>query len=106
MTRLAPHSHTWGQSTQIISNLPPKRDWGPKRMKGIDNTKELPTSVALSFVSQYFSNVTYDRPSLSVLFSNQLKTYFVREMRELLEFGASEKIGTTRTSAVAHCHKD
>ena len=31
LTLLALHSHVWGQSTQTISSLPPKRDWGPKR---------------------------------------------------------------------------
>ena len=28
---LAPQSHVWGQISQIMSSLPPKRDWGPKR---------------------------------------------------------------------------
>ena len=33
LTLLAPQSHIWGQSTQTISSLSPKRDWGPKRVK-------------------------------------------------------------------------
>ena len=28
---LAPHSHKWGQNTQTIGSLSPKRDWGPKK---------------------------------------------------------------------------
>ena len=32
LTLLEPHSHMWGQSTLIIRNLSPKRDWGPKRV--------------------------------------------------------------------------
>ena len=32
LTPLAPHSHTWGQRTLNLSSLPPKRDWGPKRV--------------------------------------------------------------------------
>ena len=28
----------WGQFTQIISSLSPKRDCGPKRVKGSDGT--------------------------------------------------------------------
>ena len=32
LTLLAPQSHMWGQSTQNIRSLPPKRDWGPKRV--------------------------------------------------------------------------
>ena len=34
LTLLEPHSHIWGQNTLIISSLSPKRDWGPKRVKG------------------------------------------------------------------------
>ena len=31
LTLLEPHSHKWGQNTQITSSLSPRRDWGPKR---------------------------------------------------------------------------
>ena len=31
LTLFAPHSHRYGQNTQIVSKLSPKRDWGPKR---------------------------------------------------------------------------
>ena len=31
LTHLAPHSHMWGQSTQIKTSFPPKRGWRPKR---------------------------------------------------------------------------
>ena len=33
LTLLAPQSRMWGQITQIIRTLPPKRAWGPKRMR-------------------------------------------------------------------------
>ena len=29
----------WGQSTQILSNFPPKRDYGPNRVKGMPSWK-------------------------------------------------------------------
>ena len=34
LTLLSPHSHMWGQSTQTVSGLSPKRDWDPKRVNG------------------------------------------------------------------------
>ena len=30
LTLLEPQSHMWGHTTQISSNLSPKRDWGSK----------------------------------------------------------------------------
>ena len=37
-TSLAPHSHMSGRTTQILSNLSLKRDWGPKRVKSVSRT--------------------------------------------------------------------
>ena len=37
LTLSAPHFHKWGQTTQNIGSLPPKRQCGPKRVK-VDNT--------------------------------------------------------------------
>ena len=35
LTLLEPHSHMWGHFSLNIGSLSPKRDWGPKRVKGL-----------------------------------------------------------------------